>query len=76
MYDILGNMILRLQEVDFFVKYVLVSVHLAKIENWNYKNGGQWASWSTLVTRCYVPHFHHYGDISIEIFKIKKDENN
>ena len=30
MYDILGNMILRLQEVDFFVKYVLVSVHLAK----------------------------------------------
>ena len=25
----------------------------------------------TLVTRCYVPHFHHYGDISIEIHQIK-----
>ena len=25
----------------------------------------------TLVTRCYVPHFDHYGDISIEILQIK-----
>ena len=30
----------------------------------------------TLVTRCYVPHFHHYGDISIEILQIISDENN
>ena len=27
---------------------------------------------ATLVTRCYVPHFHHYGDISIEILQLKK----
>ena len=30
------------------------------------------ASPPTLVTRCYVPHFHHYGDISIEILQLKK----
>ena len=29
-----------------------------------------------MVTRCYVPHFHHYGDISIEILQIKSDEDN
>ena len=28
------------------------------------------------VTRCYVPHFHHYGDISIEFSRLKSDENN
>ena len=27
-----------------------------------------------LVTRCYVLHFHHYGNISIEILQIKKKE--
>ena len=30
----------------------------------------------TLVTRCYVPHFHHYGYIGIEFLQIKSDENN
>ena len=31
----------------------------------------RWAP-PTLVTRCYVPHFYYYCDISIEILQIKK----
>ena len=30
----------------------------------------------TMVTRCHVPHFHHYGDISIEMLRKESDENN